>query len=1086
MSSPETRMRFQFGGFILDLSRGSLTNHGREVALRPKSFAVLCYLLERAGRLVSKDELVEAVWPGIFVGDDALARCISDIRAALGDGDQSIVKTVPRRGYLIAASVSSSIDAEMVEPPTSLSPPAAPAVTAPGAGAPPSTVAMMVHHATIRTAVLVDLVGYGQIASILEQSLSTSATAQLNQGIQELIDRGLARAGAARSTNVVMTTGDGALLLFEEPETALSFAAALQAESRVHNATRPEAIAKRVFRIGIGTGEITVDPAAEGSAGVAGMVIVRAQRMEERAVPGGALIDEPTWTASPPAARATYAGPESIKGKRDEAFIGYRALLNPDGPHDATPFEAAVRPATNLLRQLGALIGRRAELAELESIVRRNRLVTVTGSSGIGKTRLAIELGRDLLPQFPDGVWLIDLAPLSAPALVASATATVLGVALRDAETPAETIARALGDQRKLLFFDNCEHLVAAAAALIQELLERAPGISILATSQEILGIPAEKVYRLDPLAVPPADATDIAGYAAVAFFIERASALDLHFQLDRANAAGVGEICRRLDGIPLALEMAASRLSLLGVEGLRARLGDRLHMLSTSLRTSETRHRTLRTMVAWSYGLLEASDQRVFRCLGVFAGSFSLDAAIIVAGGGTADVWGIVDALGRLVDKSLITIETGARPRYRLLESLRLYAADELRASGESEALAERHAEYFMDLLERAYEAWETTPDAEWLAVYRAEIDNVRSALDWAFREPERSVIVIKLAGSGALLWDQLFLHAEGRHQIDRAGELIGPTTPPVAAARLLRQIGVLWHSSDRLRALPPLERSAALYRALDDRPSLGSVLGTIGAIYTFLGRHAEAEAALHEARDILSGTNRRKSLFNVMNNLGVLSQFMDQTAAARGYYLQARDLAITLQASDRETQILMNLAEADFSLGNIDRAVRAGREAVVRLRSAGNRPDLGWALVNLASYMLAQDDPSAARGVAAEALGLVRSEGGFIVRICLQQWALLCCIEDQNEDAARLVGFVDEGFRAAGESRQPTEQQIYDRLMNLLRTALPASDLDDLAGQGARWSEQEAVTFVADEIALRVARNERSRDHLPRSNPA
>jgi predicted ATPase/DNA-binding winged helix-turn-helix (wHTH) protein len=1067
MSSPETRDRFQFGAFTLDLARGSLSAAGREIALRPKSFAVLRYLLEKAGRLVSKDELVEAVWPNIFVGDDALARCISDIRAALDDGDQGIIKTVPRRGYLLAAAVSCATDAAGTQAETNTPLVVAPAASIRMAGVPPLLMEFTAKTVTIGTAVLVDLVGYSSIASVLEQSLGTNATAQLNQAVQELIDRGLVKAGASRSANVVTTTGDGALLLFEHPEPAMAFAAALQEESRFYNATKSAGTAKRVFRIGMGTGEITIDPAAQGSAKVAGMAIVRAARMEGRADPGGALIDEPTWAASSPAVRATYAGPETIKGKRDEVFVGYRALLNPDGPRDTKDYGETARASTNLPLRLGRLIGRETELAELESSIEQNCLVTVTGSGGIGKTRLAIELGRGLLPLFPDGVWLIDLAPLSDPALVVSAIATVLGVTLREAQASVDTIATAIGDKRTLLILDNCEHLVAAAAALVEKLVERAPRLTILATSQEILGIPAERVYRLNPLVLPPPDATDIAGYGAVALFLERAGAADRCFQLDGANAAGVSEICRCLDGIPLALEMAASRLPLLGVEGLRARLDERLHMLTTGLRTRETRHRTLRTMVAWSYGLLDAFDQRVFRSLGAFAGSFSIDAAIAVAAGCSDDVWRLVDALGRLADKSLITVEAGEQPRYRLLETLRLYAAEELRANGESEAVAERHAEYFTDLLDRAYEAWETTPDAEWLAVYRLEIDNVRSALDWAFREPSRSLIAIKLAGSSALLWDRMSLLPEGRRHVDKAGSLLDPTTPPAAAARLLRRIGALWHSSDRLRALIPLERSAALYRQLGDRASLGCVLGTIGGIYAFLSRHAEAKAILHEARDILAETDRRKSLFNIVNNLGILGQIMNETAEARAHYMQARDLAISLKLADKKIFVLIGLAELDFNLGAIDQAVTGAQEAVRQLRSIGDRGTLGLALANLASYLLVRGDVSAARCVAEEALALVRSEGGFIVRVCLQQWALLCCIDGDSEAAARLIGFVDAGFRAAAETRQPTEQQIYDRLIEGLRVALPAPTIEDLAWQGERWREDEAVAFVLDKIA-------------------
>jgi predicted ATPase/DNA-binding winged helix-turn-helix (wHTH) protein len=740
-------------------------------------------------------------------------------------------------------------------------------------------------------------------------------------------------------------------------------------------------------------------------------------------------------------------------------------------PYETEP--APAKPETNLPQRLAAVIGREAELAELALRVAQNRLVTLAGPSGIGKTRLAVELGWRLAGDFSDGVWLIDLAPLTDPAVVTSTTATVLGAALRGADTPVETIAATLAKKQLLLVFDNCEHLIAAAAELIEALLERVPGLSILATSQETLRIPAEQVYRLNPLALPPPSATEIAGFGAVALFVERAKAADRRFALDGDNDASVVEICRRLDGIPLALEMAAARLPLLGIEGLRTRLDERLHMLSTGPRTAEWRHRTLRDTVAWSYGLLDTADQQVFRRLSGFAGSFSLDAAIAVAGGPDANRWELVDALGRLVDKSLVTVEGGEQPRYRLLETLRLYALERLSVSGESEAIAERHARYFTELFDRAYEAWETTPDAVWLGIHAPEIDNVRAALDWAHRNPSKSVIAISLAGSAALFWEKLSLFPEGRLHVERAAGLIDQDTPLTATARLFRQIGILWHSSDRLRALPPLERSATIYRRLGDRLSLASVLGTVGSIYGFLGRYAEAKTALYEAQEILSATNRGKSLFNIMNNLGVLGLVTIELVEAQFFFQGALDLARTQKDTVREIQVLANLAEVEFGLGAIDRAVERGQEAVSRLRSVENHRHLGWALVNLASYLVAQNNSPKARSIAEEALSLVRTEGGFIVRVCLQQWALLYCIEGQFTVGARLIGFVDDGFAAAKEIRQSTEQQIYDRLIELLEAALPASDIRELACMGAQWSEHEAVTFVLGDIASRIEAN-------------
>jgi predicted ATPase/DNA-binding winged helix-turn-helix (wHTH) protein len=839
---------FSFEGYVLDLRRGCLRRDAREVELRPKCFELLRYLVENAGRLVSKDELIDAVWPNVFVTEDSLTRCVSDIRHALGDDAQRIIRTLQRRGYLFAAPVT----------------------------------------------------------------IGSSAPAQ-----------------------------------------------------------------------------------------------------------------------------------------------------------QPTPEIGTAKPKTNLPRPLAALIGREAELAELPGRVQGSRLVTLAGPSGIGKTRLAIELGWQILPHMPDGVWLIDLAPLTDPAAVTSAVAAVLNVALPGTEAPVETIAAAIAARRTLLIFDNCEHLIAAAADLIEKLLERATGLTILATSQELLRIAGEHVYRLNPLALPPPDTTDIAGFGAIILFVERARAGDQCFQLDGGNAIAVNEICRRLDGIPLALEMAASRLTLLGIAGLRARLDEPLRVLTTGPRTAETRHRTLRAMVAWSHDLLDQGDRRVFRRLAVFAGSFSLDAAVAVAGADVGDAWEIVDAVGRLVDKSLVAPDGGAERRYRLLEMLRVYAAEQLATSGELAAAAECHARFFADLFERAFERWEILPDAEWLQTYRPEIDNVRAALEWAHAGPDRATIAISLAGSAALFWEKLSLFPEGRFYLDRAARLVDRDTPPALAARLWRLIGVLWHSSDRLRAVAPLERSAAIYRQSGDGPNLGAVLGTLGLVYGLLGRHDAAKSTLCEARDLLATTDRRKSLFNVMNNLGIVGGLVNALGDAQAAFVSALDLARAQDDIAREIQVLANLAEVEFGLGEVDRAVVRGQEAVSRLRRVENRRHLGWALVNLASYLIAQDNASEARAIVEEALPLIRGEGGFIVRVCLQQWSLLYALEGRADRAARLIGFVDGAYALAGETRQPTEQQIHDRLIGQLRAALRDPEINACAGEGARWSEPEAVRYVLDELA-------------------
>jgi predicted ATPase/DNA-binding winged helix-turn-helix (wHTH) protein len=736
---------------------------------------------------------------------------------------------------------------------------------------------------------------------------------------------------------------------------------------------------------------------------------------------------------------------------------------------DATlNFGGASQPAspdTNLPQPLTKFIGRDAELVELQECLARNRLVTLIGPGGVGKTRLAVELGRRVLGHFPQGVWLIDLAPVADPALVVSATATGLGVVLGGAEASVEAIAAMIANQRRLLIFDNCEYVIDATGALIEALLQRAPALSVIATSQENLHISAEQIYRLRPLALPPPSATEIAGFGAVALFVERARYADRDFALDARNAGGVAEICRHLDGIPLALEMAASRLPLLGVNQLRANLDERFRLLKADQHLGEIRHRTLRDTVEWSHGLLDQSDKRVFRRLAVFAGTFSLDAAAAVSGADDADRWDIVDILGRLTDKSLLTLEHGEQPRYRLLETLRLYARERLKASGEFETVTERHARYFTELFDQAYAAWETAPDTELLRIYRPEIDNIRAALDWALADPDRAQIAVALAGAAALLMTRLGLVTEGKRYTEQAMPLIDAETPPAVAARLLRQTALLRYYHPR--ALPLLEQSAALYRQVADQPNLGATLANIGGLYTNLGRNEEAKAVLSEAYDLLISSDHKRALYNVLNIWGTLSLVTNDYTEARRLYTSALDLARELEDVPREGNMLLCLAEVEFNLGNVGRAIELGRDAVISFRSTpGQRPHLALSFLNLASYLIVQGDPLEARPFAAEALSVAQEEGGYVVRVLLQLWALLGALEGRPVEAARLIGFVDAGFASGGEIQQGTEQLIHDRLMELLKTELPSAEIEACAAEGAEWSEARAVAYAFEHL--------------------
>src|SRR6202035_5120735 len=378
-------------------------------------------------------------------------------------------------------------------------------------------------------------------------------------------------------------------------------------------------------------------------------------------------------------------------------------------PGGAVQVSPAPRPQTNLPEPVSELIGRDVEFEEVLGLTAAHRLVTLTGAGGIGKTRLGLDVAWHLLSKFPDGVWVIELAPLSDPDLVPATVAMELGLDLADNVVSPERIANALAAKQLLLVLDNCEHLIGAAASMAEAVVRASPAARVMATSREPLRAEGECLYRVPPLAAPKEDSQDaekLLRYGAVRLFVARASAAEPQFSPDGQVAAVIAAICRHLDGIPLAIELAAARMNALGVEELALRLDDCFHLLTGGRRTALPRHQTLRATLDWSYQLLPEPERVVLRRLAIFAGGFTLQAASTIAA--TDEIAGsdIVDCAANLVAKSLVAADLGgATGWYRLLETTRAYALEKLAQSGEFEQVARRHAKYYWDLYERAPE---------------------------------------------------------------------------------------------------------------------------------------------------------------------------------------------------------------------------------------------------------------------------------------------------------------------------------------------------------------------------------------------
>jgi len=468
----------------------------------------------------------------------------------------------------------------------------------------------------------------------------------------------------------------------------------------------------------------------------------------------------------------------------------HQAILVQDPTLEAPAGTAGARPH-NLPERLTSFVGRDAELGEVARLVGQARLVTVTGPGGAGKTSLAVELARRSAGGQPDGVWLVELAALRDPELVAEAVAAAVGLDAEPAEAgdrplpPVERLAGFVADKELLLVLDNCEHLVSACAGLVRRLLQAGPALRVLATSREVLGAPGEVVWPIPPLGVPaPAEGHAepaaagltpevLVGYDAVRLFVERAVAADPSFVLDGASGPTVAGLCRRLDGLPLAIELAAARVRALPPAELAIRLEDRFRLLAGGARTLDPRQQTLRATIDWSWALLAEGDRRLWRRLSVFSGGWAIPAAEAVCAGDGLEAAEVLEGLVRLVDRSLVVAVGGEPARFWLLESLRAYGAERLADAGEAEAVAARHTAWCLGLAGTGGQG----NDEAWLERVRADYDNLRAALDRALAAPDPDT-ALRLAGALAWYWAADH-HDEGRRRIEAALAL-APGEPP------------------------------------------------------------------------------------------------------------------------------------------------------------------------------------------------------------------------------------------------------------------------------------------------------------------
>ena len=627
-------------------------------------------------------------------------------------------------------------------------------------------------------------------------------------------------------------------------------------------------------------------------------------------------------------------------------------------PAEAEPApRSPERPPHNLPSELSSFVGREEELTEVKRLLENNRLLTLTGSGGCGKTRLALAAARRAVERFEDGVWMVELASLAEPSLVPQAVAFTLGVRERPGSSLTEALSDYLRTRKLLLLLDNCEHLVDACAELAGALLHSCPGLRVLATSREALGITGEIAWPVPSLSLPDLrrlpDIESLPRYESARLFVERATTVNPNFKLTEQNAPAAAQVCYRLDGIPLAIELAAARAKVLSVEEISARLGDSFRLLAAGSRTAMPRQRTLHATMDWSHELLSQKERVLFRRLSVFAGGFTLEAAESICAGEELQRDEVLELLSHLVDKSLVIMwEDRTGTRYRLLETIRQYGWERLEEVGEAAHVRERHAGYYLAVAEEAEPELKGERQVTWLERLETEHENLRVTMAWLLGRGE-SEEAARLGWALWLFWGIRTHLAEGRRSMERALSARGSVAMSASArAKALFVAGMMSnYQGDHLSAEPLVQESLRLFKELGDKLGTAYALSNAGYVALGRGRYQQAITVIEEAADLFLEEGEK---WGAAIELGFLAvAWRNQGDHERAKRLAERGLAISREIGERQatTSALYTLAILAQTEGEDERARDLFEEGLKLSAELGNEADVAHCLEGLAS---------------------------------------------------------------------------------------------------------------------------------------
>ena len=808
---------------------------------------------------------------------------------------------------------------------------------------------------------------------------------------------------------MVKMTGDGVHAAFDDPLDAVT--AALELQQALADPEATDGIALAV-RCGLDAGVVE-----RRDNDYFGTPVNRAARIMAAAHGGQVLVSQPV------AALVRERLPQGVS-LRDLGVARFRDLtslervyqvLHPLIRADFPALRTLATTPNNLPQQVTTFIGRASELSEVTQLLRRTRLLTLHGVGGIGKSRLALQVAADILDSYPDGVWLVELAALADPRLVPLAVAATLGVKEDPGRPLLEALLRFVKERELFVILDNCEHLLQTCAGLATQLLQAGPQLRILATSREPLHVTGETTYAVPALAVPEPSQTfvlaDLERIEAASLFMDRARCAQPALQLTQQNAAAVVSICRRLDGIPLALELAAARVRAISVDNIAARLDDRFSLLTRGDTTALPRQQTLRALIDWSFDLLNQSERALLRRLAVFAGGWTLEAAEVVGAGGEVARIDVLGLLTNLVEKSLVTLEADGE-RYRLLETVRQYAQKRLDESGEGDATRTRHLDCFLALAEQASSQLVGPDQGAWLARLALEAENLLAAHAWCDRVAEGGESGLRLVHAV-----KLWLIYRGR-------------------LALLHRL-----------TLEALARSGAQARTRARCRALHSA----GQVGFFMGRYGEAQGYLEESLAIAMQIEDKERAAMVLEELGVVSSGQGDLVKARGYLEQALGLAQELGNKRAFASAINALAQLDRMEGHLDPAERRYEQVLALARELEDQETIAIALLNLAMVAIGRGSRERALATLGEALAIAEQIGSNRAgQSGLGVAAGLHALGGAWERAAILFGAAQEQMAQAGLHGDPTDEAFLEPLVAKARSALGASAFAAAAATG------------------------------------